>query len=127
MSPYEVKLMKRITALLLVLAVIFSLCACADNEINKDRLSVVTVLFSEYDFASHISGGLADVKMLLPPGSESHSYDPAPQDIIAIKNGDDMNVIVHADYKIQKNDTLVLLGSYESLEQVKKEEIFYRR
>lgn len=47
--------------------------------------------------------------------------------IIAIKNGDDMNVIVHADYKIQKNDTLVLLGSYESLEQVKKEEIFYRR
>lgn len=80
--------MKRITALLLVLAVIFSLCACADNEINKDRLSVVTVLFSEYDFASHISGGLADVKMLLPPGSESHSYDPAPQDIIAIKNAD---------------------------------------
>lgn len=82
--------MKKAFSFLIALLLLCLLCACKDeNTDNKQqRLSVVTVLFAEYDFANHISGGLADVTMLLPPGSESHSYDPTPQDIIAIKNAD---------------------------------------
>lgn len=81
--------MKKALSLLLALVILFSLCACRINYNKTDgKLSVVCVLFAEYDFANQISGGIADVKMLLPAGSESHSYDPAPQDIISIKNAD---------------------------------------
>lgn len=81
--------MKKTISLFLALIVILSLCACKSTEKeNDDKLSVIAVLFAEYDLASHVSGGTADVTMLLPPGSESHSYDPTPQDIISIKNCD---------------------------------------
>lgn len=81
--------MKKTISLFLALIVILSLCACKSPEKeNNDKLSVIAVLFAEYDLASHVSGGTADVTMLLPPGSESHSYDPTPQDIISIKNCD---------------------------------------
>ena len=81
--------MKKTISLFLALIVILSLCACKSTEKeNDDKLSVIAVLFAEYDLASHVSGGTADVTMLLPPGRESHSYDPTPQDIISIKNCD---------------------------------------
>lgn len=53
-----------------------------------ERLSVVAVNFPCYDLARALTGGLADVQMLLPPGSESHSYEPSPRDMIAIQNAD---------------------------------------
>ena len=35
-----------------------------------------------------IAGDKADISMLLSPGSESHSFEPTPQDIIKIQNCD---------------------------------------
>ncbi|GBU21666.1 hypothetical protein R80B4_01566 [Fibrobacteres bacterium R8-0-B4] len=51
-------------------------------------ISVVTTIFPPYDFARAVSGGKADVTMLLPPGSESHSFEPTPQDIVKIQKSD---------------------------------------
>lgn len=53
-----------------------------------EALSIVAVNFPCYDLARSLTGGLADVQMLLPPGSESHSYEPSPRDMIAIQNAD---------------------------------------
>jgi len=53
-----------------------------------EALSIVAVNFPCYDLARSLTGGLADVHMLLPPGSESHSYEPSPRDMIAIQNAD---------------------------------------
>lgn len=55
---------------------------------TEDRLSFVATNFPAYDLARALSCGTADIKLLLPPGSESHSYEPSPQDIIAIQNAD---------------------------------------
>lgn len=55
---------------------------------GEDRLSIVSTIFPGYDFAREIVGENAKVTMLLPPGSESHSFEPTPQDIIAIQNCD---------------------------------------
>ncbi|MDR2504878.1 MAG: metal ABC transporter substrate-binding protein [Oscillospiraceae bacterium] len=55
---------------------------------SADKPTVVATIFAPYDFARVIAGGLADVKMLLPPGSESHSFEPTPRDIITIQNSD---------------------------------------
>ena len=45
---------------------------------------IVTTSFPCYDFARQIAGDHANVKMLLPPGSESHTFEPTAQDILAI-------------------------------------------
>ncbi|MDR3294269.1 MAG: hypothetical protein LBT26_00355, partial [Clostridiales Family XIII bacterium] len=37
------------------------------------RVKVVSTIFAPYDFAREIAGDRADIAMLLPPASESHS------------------------------------------------------
>ena len=61
-----------------------------DPAENADggKISVVTTIFPPYDFVREIAGDEADIKMLLKPGEETHSYEPTPQDIIAIQNSD---------------------------------------
>ena len=52
------------------------------------RISVVTTIFPPYDFVREIAGDEVELKMLLKPGEETHSYEPTPRDIIAIQNSD---------------------------------------
>lgn len=58
------------------------------EEQDENRISVVTTIFPQYDFVREIAGDLVDLKMLLKPGEETHSYEPTPQDIIAIQKSD---------------------------------------
>jgi zinc transport system substrate-binding protein len=51
-------------------------------------LSIVATIFPPYDFARSVAGDMAEIAMLLPPGAESHSFEPTPQDIIRIQNCD---------------------------------------
>ena len=81
--------MKKGILTVLLITLLFSLCACGQKNDNESaKLTVTAVLFAEYDFARQVVGDQAEVSMLLPAGSESHSYDPTPQDIIKIKNSD---------------------------------------
>ena len=41
---------------------------------------------SAYDFTRQIAGERAEVTLLVPPGSESHSYEPTPQDMLLLKD-----------------------------------------
>lgn len=59
-----------------------------ENESDDGKISVVTTIFPQYDFVRQIAGDSVDLKMLLKPGEETHSYEPTPQDIIAIQNSD---------------------------------------
>lgn len=63
----------------------FPLASCGGGE---SRVSVVTTIFAPYDFARAVGGEHASVKMLLPPGGDSHTYDPSMQDILAVKKCD---------------------------------------
>lgn len=60
----------------------------AAEETEDGKLLVVTTNFPPYDFVREIAGDQVELKMLLKPGEESHSYEPTPQDIIAIQNSD---------------------------------------
>ncbi|MDR1209969.1 MAG: metal ABC transporter substrate-binding protein [Clostridiales bacterium] len=55
---------------------------------GSGKLSVVATIFPPYDFARAIAGDAADIAMLLPPASESHSFEPTPRDIIRIQDCD---------------------------------------
>ena len=59
-----------------------------ENGRSEARISVVTTIFPPYDFVREIAGDRVELKMLLKPGEESHSYEPTPQDIIAIQESD---------------------------------------
>lgn len=52
------------------------------------KISVVASLFPQYDFARRIGGDRADVSLLLPPGAESHTYEPRPADMARIAAAD---------------------------------------
>lgn len=67
---------------------LFSGCVPRTAAADPDKLQVVATIFPPYDFARQIGGENAQVTMLLPPGTESHSYDPTPQDIQRIQNCD---------------------------------------
>ncbi|MCR5482579.1 MAG: metal ABC transporter substrate-binding protein [Clostridia bacterium] len=51
------------------------------DEINEDRIKIVATIFPAFDIARHVAGINADVEMLIPPGSEVHSFKPAEKDI----------------------------------------------
>lgn len=62
--------------------------SCANTSGGSGKLKIVTTLFPQYDFARQITGGNADVTLLLTPGAESHTYEPTPKDILKIQNAD---------------------------------------
>ena len=48
------------------------------------RQSTVATSFPAYDLARAVCGQAAEITLLLPPGAESHSYEPTPRDILAV-------------------------------------------
>lgn len=73
-----------------VLCAVLLLSGCgAPQKIEKSgKLTVVSVSFPGYSFAKEIAGGAAEVSLLLPVGTEAHSYEPTPRDMIKIQNAD---------------------------------------
>lgn len=86
--------MKRITSIVLILILctgLFTGCSKDTEPTTYDtsgKITIVATLFPQYDFAREIAGDKADIMLLLPPGMESHSYEPTPGDIITIQESD---------------------------------------
>lgn len=62
------------------------------TDLMKNSLSIVATTFPCYDAVRAVSGNFLgskiNLKLLVKPGAEVHSYDPSPADIIAIQNSD---------------------------------------
>jgi zinc transport system substrate-binding protein len=61
--------------------------ASASGE-RQGTLKIVATVFPVYDFTRAVVGDAADLSMLVRPGIEIHTYDPSPQDILAVNNSD---------------------------------------
>lgn len=74
----------------MVAAVLLMVCVgCTPDAPQSDgKLKIVTTIFPPYDFAKAVTGDCAEVSMLLKPGTESHSYEPSPADIILVESCD---------------------------------------
>lgn len=80
---------KKLLSLLLSTVIFISaFSGCSLQEEDNGKLTVVATIFAPYDFLRQIVGDKADVVLLLPPGVESHSYEPTPSDIIKIEEAD---------------------------------------
>jgi zinc transport system substrate-binding protein len=74
--------------LLLSLAMTVSARGEDERAGAKGKPTVVTTIFPPYDFVREIAGTNVDLTMLLPPGAESHSFEPTPRDITKIQKSD---------------------------------------
>ncbi|NLV58029.1 MAG: zinc ABC transporter substrate-binding protein [Clostridiales bacterium] len=62
--------------------------AQAQESADGRPLRIITTLFPGYDFARTLLGDKGNVTLLLPPGAESHTFEPTPQDILDISKAD---------------------------------------
>lgn len=80
--------MKKIMYVLIVVFVGLFLAGCASKkpaEKDPNKIQVVTTIFAAYDFIRQVGGDKVEAVLLLPPGTESHNYEPTPRDINKIK------------------------------------------
>ena len=77
--------MKLRRVLFALLCCLVLLPACAGKAPESGKLKAVASAFPEYDLLRAVGGELTDVTLLLKPGMEAHSYEPTPQDILAIR------------------------------------------
>ena len=82
--------MKKAVSLVLITVLCLNfLCGCAsDYTACKNKYSIVTTVFAAYDFARQVGGDEVNVTLLLKPGTDSHSYEPTPADIVTISECD---------------------------------------
>ncbi len=81
--------MKKFISITLFLLLLVSFFGCTGEVKNEnERLSIITTLFPQYDFCREIAGDKAEVTLLLPPGVESHTFEPTPADIMKIEKSD---------------------------------------
>lgn len=124
---------------LIIFLSIFLLFSCTKSEEKKDKLVISATNFPCYDAARAVFGDKADIKMILPYGGESHSYEPTSEDIIRIMNSDlfistggesesyvdkilsslDKEVI---NFRLIDNVSLLLIESDEGIVQKEEEE-----
>lgn len=84
------KIIKIVIVVLVVFLSLFLITSLATKRIDDDKITIISTTFPGYDFARAVVGDNEEVEieMLLAPGSESHTYEPSPQDIINIGNAD---------------------------------------
>ena len=66
--------MKKLVLLLLMITV----------SLAAGKIRVIATIFPVYDLSRQVGGGLCEVSMLIPPGTESHSYEPTPGQITGL-------------------------------------------
>ena len=77
------------TVILILLPVwLLSGCSQAGQRQEDERLYVVTTVFPYYDFVRQIAGDKVRLKLVVPAGMDSHSFEPTPADVIAIQEAD---------------------------------------
>lgn len=78
-----------LSAVIICGLLLFSACGRTEDVRKSDgKISVVTTIFPYYDFVRQLAGDKVDIRLLLSPGSDPHSYEPKPSDITVIENCD---------------------------------------
>ena len=124
--------MKRITAILVCVILVFTMSACGAKTAQKEKkINVVTTIFPLYDWARNISIGVdeAEVSMLVDSGVDLHSFQPTVQDIVKISScdvfvyvGGESDKWVDDALKETTNKNLVAINLLDKLGDKKQEE-----
>ena len=128
--------MKKIILILLTLAIVLlGVIGCKQNKKTAARnengkINVTTTIFPPYDFVRQIARDKVNLNMLLPPGAESHSFEPSPKDIITIQNstifiycGGDSDNWIDRILQSMNTDNMRILAMMNTVEVVEEETV----
>jgi len=125
--------MKKIILILTLAAVLSGVAGCKRNRNaaignSNGKINVTATIFPPYDFVRQIAGDRVNLNMLLPPGSESHSFEPSPRDIITIQNSDvfiygggDSDNWINRILQSMNTDNMHILAMMDAVEAVEEE------
>lgn len=100
--------MRTVKSLLIyILAAVIMLSGAAFAD---EYPSIVCTNFPCYDFARAVTGGNADLKLLIKPGAEVHSFEPTPADIMAVADCD-LLIYIGGESDAWVEDILSTFGS----------------
>ncbi|MCQ2466552.1 MAG: zinc ABC transporter substrate-binding protein [Clostridia bacterium] len=78
-----------ISFVLIVALLLLPLCSCARTEFFEEgKLKVVCTIYPVYDFTCQVAGDKADVKLLVKPGSDPHSWELSTDDMLLLEEAD---------------------------------------
>ena len=105
--------MKKLFCLFISCVLMLAGCAPGGGDAASDgKITAVASLFPQYDFTRIVGGDRVSVKLLLPPGSESHTFDPRPADISGIYAAD---LFIYTGAEMEPWAARILDGMPESL------------
>lgn len=78
--------LKIFTAAVCICTLCFCISACGRTSAHtplssSDKPLIVATIFPYYDFAREIFGDTVELHLLVPPGTDSHSYEPTPNQV----------------------------------------------
>jgi len=124
------KLIFLLIAVVMILSMLFVSCSLGKRMDEKDgsenKTFIVASFYVMYDFAAKIGGDKVKVVNLLPSGSDPHSWEPSPKDIIKIENADifiyngaGMENWVHKVLNSIENKDLIVLETSKGINLLK--------
>lgn len=92
---------------------------------NAEKPKVVTTFLPVYLFTKAVAGDVADVEILIPPGTDVHEYQATPDDVkaiatarILVKNGLGMEEFLANTIKNAENSKLVEIDASKGIKVV---------
>jgi zinc transport system substrate-binding protein len=125
--------MKKILLIITFALFLLGVIGCKQNKNAAARnangkINVTATIFPPYDFVRQIAGDRVNLSMLLPPGAESHSFEPSPRDIITIQNSDifiygggDSDAWIDRILQSMDTDNMRILAMMDAVEVVEEE------
>lgn len=88
----KTEFLRKSVVFIVTISMILGMAGCGKTTEKEDnyRLKIVTSLFPYYDMARAVIGDIKgiDLKMIVTPGQDSHSFEPTPSDVIQMENAD---------------------------------------
>ena len=88
-------ILKKIKQMILISVVsVLALVGCTSEGIDEgslgeeEKLQVMTTFYPMYEFTKKIVGDSADVRLLVPAGTDSHTYEPSAKDVGLLNQSD---------------------------------------
>ena len=93
------------------------------KEDTHEKLKIVTTFAPLYSFATNITGDLAEVTNLVPPGSSPHTWEPRSSDLKALADADilvmvglELEPFIEDMIDSSQNSDLVVVVTHEAVE-----------
>ncbi len=127
-------MVKKIISVLLGTAIVLSFAACANrrDSTSDDRVNVSVSFNALYEFAAAVGGDKVSISVIIPDGTEPHSFEPKAQDLAALKeadifviNGLDMEAWAENAVKASGNTGLIVVDTSVGVDALSTEEVHH--